>query len=280
MLDKFIEVFQGLDSAYGEYFLEGLKDNRTGKEKGRATTKRAPVTKELFQQHLNGQINLGVIPIREDNTCFWGCIDVDKYDQDFRQLLVKIRERNYPMVPYRSKSGGIHLFLHVLTPIPASDMIEKLGLLATDLGLSNCEIFPKQRQIKVHKNDLGNWLNIPYQQAVRTTRYALNDNGTGITISDWFEWIQQYRLTTEQFHAIQVQDQHIAEEGFDQYPPCLQALVRNGCEGGYRNNALTAFATLAKKKSPDGWQKEVWDRNEDFNEPLPKHEVQGLIKQY
>ena len=53
MLDKFIEVFQGLDSAYGEYFLEGSKDNRTGKEKGRATTKRAPLTKELFQQHLN-----------------------------------------------------------------------------------------------------------------------------------------------------------------------------------------------------------------------------------
>jgi hypothetical protein len=132
----------------------------------------------------------------------------------------------------------------------------------------------------VHKNDLGNWLNIPYQQAARTTRYALYDNGTGVPITDWYEWVKKYQLTVEQFNTIEIKNDDIAELGFDQYPPCLQALIRNGCEGGYRNNALTAFATLAKKKNPDGWQKEVWDRNEGFKEPLPSHEVQGLIKQY
>ena len=280
MLDKFIEIFQGLDIAYGEYFLEGSRDNKTGKEKGRAITKRAPVTKELFQKHLNGEINLGVIPIRQDNSCFWGCIDVDKYDLDHKALIKKIRDRDYPLVPYRSKSGGIHLFLHVLTPTPAELMIEKLSLLATDLGLSSCEIFPKQRQIMVYKNDLGNWLNIPYQQAARSTRYAMYDSGMGVPITQWYDWVQNFRLTPEKFNELKVYDNDIAEKGFDQYPPCLQALIRNGCEGGYRNNALTAFATLAKKKNPDGWQKEVWDRNDSFNEPLPSHEVQGLIKQY
>jgi hypothetical protein len=275
MLSQFIEIFQGLDIAYGEYFLDGSKDAVTGKEKGRAITKRAPVTKELFQKHLNGEINLGVIPITQDNTCFWGCIDVDKYDLDYKILLQTIRTKQYPLVPYRSKSGGIHLFLHVSTPIPAGDMINKLSLLATDLGLSSCEIFPKQRKIMVHKNDLGNWLNIPYQQAARTTRYALYDNGTGVPITDWYEWVKKYQLTVEQFNAIEIKNDDIAELGFDQYPPCLQALIRNGCEGGYRNNALTAFATLAKKKNPDGWQKEVWDRNEGFKElcPLMKFKV-------
>ena len=280
MLDQFIEIFQGLDIAYGEYFLDGSKDAVTGKEKGRAITKRAPVTKELFQRHLNGEINLGVIPIRQDNTCYWGCIDVDKYDLDYRVLLQTIRTKGYPLVPYRSKSGGIHLFLHVSTPIPAGDMIDKLSLLATDLGLSSCEIFPKQRKIMVHKNDLGNWLNIPYQQAARTTRYALYDNGAGVPITDWYQWVKKYQLSIDQFNSIEIKNDDIAESEFDQYPPCLQALIRNGCEGGYRNNALTAFATLAKKKNPDGWQKEVWDRNEGFTEPLPSHEVQGLIKQY
>ena len=61
MLDKFKELFCGLDVAYGEYYLNGERDNKTGKEKGRATTKRGPVTDELFQRHINGEINLGII---------------------------------------------------------------------------------------------------------------------------------------------------------------------------------------------------------------------------
>ena len=112
MLDRFKELFSGLDVAYGEYYLNGERDNKTGKEKGRATTKRGPVTDELFQKHLNGEINLGIIPIRSDNSCIWGCIDVDKYDLDYKSLIKQFRTKGYPLVPYRSKSGGMHLFIH------------------------------------------------------------------------------------------------------------------------------------------------------------------------
>ena len=38
MLERFKELFSGLDVAYGEYYLNGERDNKTGKEKGRATT--------------------------------------------------------------------------------------------------------------------------------------------------------------------------------------------------------------------------------------------------
>ena len=281
MLDKFKELFCGLDVAYGEYYLNGERDHKTGKEKGRATTKRGPVTNELFQRHLNGEINLGIIPIRSDNMCTWGCIDVDKYDIDFKNLIKEFRKKNYPLVPYRSKSGGLHLFLHTSELVSASDMIDKLHELAADLGLSGCEIFPKQRKIMVHKNDLGNWLNIPYQQAARTTRHAIYDNGMGVPISEFFDWVQKYRINLKQFHGIVIaSDGFPVEEEFDQFPPCLQALIRNGCTDGFRNNALTGFATLAKKRNPEGWQKEVWERNEGFTQPLPAREVQALITQY
>ena len=281
MLDKFKELFCGLDVAYGEYYLNGERDHKTGKEKGRATTKRGPVTNELFQRHLNGEINLGIIPIRSDNMCTWGCIDVDKYDIDFKNLIKEFRKKNYPLVPYRSKSGGLHLFLHTSELVSASDMIDKLHELAADLGLSGCEIFPKQRKIMVHKNDLGNWLNIPYQQAARTTRHAIYDNGMGVPISEFFDWVQKFRINLKQFHGIVIaSDGFPVEEEFDQFPPCLQALIRNGCADGFRNNALTGFATLAKKRNPEGWQKEVWERNEGFTQPLPAREVQALITQY
>ena len=35
MLKRFKELFGGLDVAYGEYYLDGERDNKTGKEKGR-----------------------------------------------------------------------------------------------------------------------------------------------------------------------------------------------------------------------------------------------------
>ena len=44
MVEQFKELFAGLDIAYGEYFLAGTRDQKTGKEKGQAITKRAPVT--------------------------------------------------------------------------------------------------------------------------------------------------------------------------------------------------------------------------------------------
>ena len=110
MLDKFKELFCGLDVAYGEYYLNGERDNKTGKEKGRATTKRGPVTDELFQKHLNGEINLGIIPIRSDNSCTWGCIDVDKYDLDYKSLIKFLKSMSY-------LSTSMHPQVHMLSDL-------------------------------------------------------------------------------------------------------------------------------------------------------------------
>jgi len=111
MIQEFIDLFKGLDIAYGEYFLNGDRDSKTGKTKGQAITKRGPVTEELFRKHLNGEINLGIIPINKENKCSWGCIDVDKYNLDHKALIEKFRYKKYPLVPYRSKSGGVHFIL-------------------------------------------------------------------------------------------------------------------------------------------------------------------------
>jgi hypothetical protein len=34
---------------------------------------------------------LGIIPIRADNTCIWGCIDIDQYPFDHKGLVEKLR---------------------------------------------------------------------------------------------------------------------------------------------------------------------------------------------
>jgi len=65
--------------------------------------------------------SLGSIPIRDDSTCSWGCIDIDTYPLDYTKVISNIRKNNLPFVPCRSKSGGAHLFLFTEEPIAARD---------------------------------------------------------------------------------------------------------------------------------------------------------------
>ena len=70
------------------------------------------VTDQLWSQHLAGEgPSLGIIPIMADNTSRWGCIDIDTYPIDYRKIINSIRTLQLPLVPCRSKSGGLHIFL-------------------------------------------------------------------------------------------------------------------------------------------------------------------------
>ena len=55
-------------------------------------------------------------------------------------------KRNYPFVPYRSKSNGLHLILHLSEPVAASEMRKKMIAIASDLGVNDAktDIFPAQ----------------------------------------------------------------------------------------------------------------------------------------
>jgi len=138
----------------------------------------------------------------KDNNCKWGCIDVDKYSMDIKSTIKKIRELKLPLFPYRSKSGGLHLFLHIDGVITASEMINKLTEIAGVLGFGDCEIFPKQRTINVELGTIGNWLNLPYFNAEMTMRYALDDNGHSIPFEKLPEAVSKFRLKPKDFYAI------------------------------------------------------------------------------
>ncbi len=90
-----------------------------GKLRARRRRSVQPVTLDLWKQHVARRAwPLGVGPIREDSTCLWGSIDVDDYAVDPIAMIVKIRELHLPLVPCRSKSGGMHLFLFLHSPVP------------------------------------------------------------------------------------------------------------------------------------------------------------------
>ena len=68
--EKFIEIFSGLDRAYGQ--TQSRQKNEAGKLEGKSWIEKAPLTKEKWYDHLEGrEPSLGIIPIRDDNTCKW-----------------------------------------------------------------------------------------------------------------------------------------------------------------------------------------------------------------
>ena len=76
-IEKFKQIFSGLDRAYGQYLSGDLKN---GKQGGNAYIKKDNVSATLWKNHLEGvEPSLGIIPIRDDSTCSWGCIDIDTY---------------------------------------------------------------------------------------------------------------------------------------------------------------------------------------------------------
>ena len=110
MKEKFKQIFEGLKIAYGQYQKGDRGEN--GKQGGKAFIVRGNVTDDLWEKHLKGEgPALGIIPITENNTCRWGCIDIDQYNFNHLDLINNIRKLKLPLIVCRSKSGGAHVFL-------------------------------------------------------------------------------------------------------------------------------------------------------------------------
>ena len=70
-----------------------------------------------------------------------------------------------------------------------------------------------------------------------------------------------------------------SNETFEQGPPCLNKLAKEGFGEGSRNNALFNVGVYRKKSNPDNWEDMlVSDNQKVMDPPLSNSEVQSLIK--
>ena len=75
-VDRFMKLFQGYQQAHGQYRVQ--KREADGKMSGRAVTVSEAATKEHFESHLKGgDYILGIIMLKDDNSCNFGVIDID-----------------------------------------------------------------------------------------------------------------------------------------------------------------------------------------------------------
>lgn len=242
---RFAERFAGLDRAHGQW-TKSDDTREDGKAKGRAEVVRHEPTKLLWQKHLEGEIGLGIFPLRDDATCSWGAIDIDVYDGlDFKTLEKKINALKLPLIICRSKSGGAHCYLFMSEPVDAGLLRGKLMEWAVALGYSGVEVFPKQIRL-ANEQDVGNWLNMPYQDGNRSVRYGI-DNTKRLSPAAFLDLADARAITAEQLLELMVE----VDDLLDGAPPCLQSLARSGTPDGFRNKGLYNFGVFVRMKYGD-----------------------------
>ena len=290
---RFLDIFDCQRENYYTFVEEGKRE-RDSKTEGKYDRYEETVTVDVIEKHLNGIISVGLIPTRRDGTCSWGVIDVDGaiYHKDPVPVLKKIREKGYPLVPYRSKTSGLHLYLHIKGSVSAAEMRKKIHALAADLGFGGtlADKFPNEDAITKDKNGkykVGKCVNMPYQGTTKgyCTRYCLTDDGKAISIDDFFDHVEKFRITPKQFDDLTIQTENKEQNGpepeWNEYPPCTQAFIYNKVGEGQRNNALFNLAVLAHLKNPDQLKTELYERNKTcMNPPVERDsELDAIVAQ-
>lgn len=279
-IQEFMELFTGSTYNYGSTIYHNENEPGTNKKKVTCqTVTQKLITIEEYKSHLNGDKGLGIVPINQDNKCKFGVIDIDIYDDDLSLYIEAIERRGFPLIPFRSKSGGLHLYIFFKDFEPASKVITVLKKLSALLSIDNLvkkkknemvEIFPKQA--KLESGQVGNWINMPYYDQENTVQYAMK-GGKNLSLTDMLVHAKNIRTS-----IIAVED-FIDGLNFSDAPPCLQQIhILNYTDANSgRNNFLFSFGVYLKKKDEDFFEQQLLDINSNMRSPLDLQEVNDTI---
>lgn len=280
------ELFSGNDEYHGthgvpEIDAEGVK---WGIRSSARTLAGGPSV-ELWEAHVAGRKPLGVAPIKSDEvgSCSWGSIDVDDYDVEVSEVVSKIDKAKLPLVPCRSKSGGLHLFLFVRGTIPATSMRSVLTDIAASLGFSGSEIFPKQTKILLDRGEKPSWIVMPYYGdnygGKLRDQYGIKKNGAEMTIEEFLDVAEKTRVPVDKLDTIRAKKPKKERPPFSDGPPCLTHLAASGIQQGGQNNALFHMGVYFKRAFPDNWQEKLEEANQLYCRPThPSEGVAGVIR--
>lgn len=302
-VDRIATLFAGYSKASGTHGVPEREPNglKWSIKKTAKTLTTGP-SLEMWEKHLSGTRPLGIVPIMDDSRCLWGSIDIDEYNIDVLEIVARVESMKLPLVPCRSKSGGLHLFLFCSEPVPAATLQLALRNLAAVLGYADSEIFPKQTAMS--EGASGNWMVMPYFGGTfggkLKEQRGLKKTGAEMTIEEFLTLAERAKLTADKIavlHArVSLRNERplvIGRAGavpslstdpdapFGDGPPCLQELAATP-QSGLRNETLFSMGVYFKRKhpDPDDWKKELEKANELFcAPPLERGEMHDLIKQ-
>jgi|TARA_R110002020_G_scaffold69337_3_gene180502 hypothetical protein len=271
---KLMSVFEGSQKGHGQTTVGRI--GRNGKADAKSFVIRGSLTEDIIQGHIDGVQGIGAIPIKSGDVCKFGALDIDVYDLDHKSLSKKIQQLKLPLHHCRSKSGGAHLFLFLKDWEPAVLVREILSEMASAIGFSGCEVFPKQDTIIEDRGDLGNFINLPYFNAEETMRYCFDKKCEAVDLATFLMNVEKNKVSMSELNEMSFAGdrKHFGDGAY-----CLELISSLGKVTENRNIFLFAVGVYCRKKWTDDWKK----HHEEYNRllcqpPLPASEVMQLQK--
>lgn len=276
---RFALLFKGKTNTYVKNLLPKEKPAKGEKIKTTITNEKGKVDDNLLMSHLTGEFGVGICPVTTDGKCLFGVLDIDYYKGKIRKMLDIIRDYQLPLVPFRSKSGGLHCYLFLSRGVSAKTIRDTLNLIIKVFSLDKMygeekvEVFPKQD--KVTEDGFGSSITLPYFNAEEPYTYLLDLDGNEVPFEEALNQIQK-RFTT-----IETVREALENLPYNDAPPCLQRILLSGLVGGEdtgRNNFLFSFALYASKKyGLEGFASYVRELNNSFECPIEESAVESTI---
>ena len=268
-VNTFYNLFRGNRSFKGVTELIGTPEHGE-KQQVKCYTDKTELTRGDIEAHIEGIKSIGVSPIDEAGMVYFSVLDIDKYT-NILKYVDAIYSYGIPLIPFYSKSGGLHLYVFYSEPTKPDDAKNVMNVLRTILGLpANTEIFPKQRTKDA--SSFGSWINLPYFNAYNedNKRKLIDSEHNLLSIDQALNYIQE-NLTTAQDIYTKLSNLPLSDA-----PPCLQSLYLLPPEDN-RNNYLFSLAIYLKSKYEDTYEEELLTANEKLYDPLPEQEVRSTI---
>ena len=267
-ITAFERLFKGNLKSYGLHIYGNIEAGSKEKD-GQSYTKNEPVHTGLYTSHLNGSKGLGIVPISTSNKCLFSVIDVDVYDGSIAFLIDMIYRYEFPLFPFKSKSGGLHLYTFYETPMTAKKVIEYSKLFITLLGLhQNTEIFPKQAVLKTGQS--GNWINLPYYNSNDTTQYMINSERKPMDLIEALQAIEDSQQNESSLNEF------LENLPLNDAPPCLQSIYLKGVTTN-RNEYLFSLARYLKTKHGDDFEFKLTEMNNNLDKPIALNELMNTV---
>jgi hypothetical protein len=277
-MNDFIKCFTGLQRNFGFCNISnGYTDPNTGKIKFNAGDygwSGKPITEDDYRLHLHGKKSIGIQPCNDNGLACFGAIDIDPKvykELDIKKYLDIIQEKELPLIPIKSKSGGLHLYLFTKEFVKAKvirDFLEQV-LFLFKLPITT-EIFPKQTKLGSDTNGNkvnGNFINLPYFN--KSERVALDPSGKEMPLDLFLKVVEINKADIEKLENISndliKKELTGGAEEFKDGPPCLEILSKNKMKDG-RDRFLYNYMVMAKKKYPDNWGKMVLKAGRNYFE--------------